>query len=146
MYAPILKTQYMPRVWNENPQGNDTCENPKSSAEARPTADKACKARFNTRYLICKRRWKRQHLSEEKDQQLMKQLASSLTPSREPAQQQATARGTGQRRNRSKTRRDRSKSATKSPSTTGIPWRENTRGPSRSPGGATTPHARLPPS
>lgn len=110
----------------KNPEENHTCENLKCSlcGGNHLTADKECKARFKTPYVIRKRRWEKQHPSEE-DQQLKQQLPSSLTPPRGPAQQQAATGGTGERRNRSKTRRDRSKSATRSPSATGIRKRES---------------------
>ncbi|KAK8787953.1 hypothetical protein V5799_022271 [Amblyomma americanum] len=104
----------------KNPEESHVCTNPKCSlcGGNHLTADKECKARFKTPYVVRKRRWERQQQEEVQQQQQQQP--------RGPAWQ-----APGGRRSRSQTRRGRSKSDTRSPSAAGARRRES-RSPSKS--------------
>ncbi|KAK8774532.1 hypothetical protein V5799_010935 [Amblyomma americanum] len=95
----------------KNPEESHVCTNPKCSlcGGNHLTADKECKARFKTPYVVRKRRWERQQREEVQQQQ-----------PRGPAWQAPDGR-----RSRSQTRRGRSKSDTRSSSAAGARRRES---------------------
>ncbi|KAK8771058.1 hypothetical protein V5799_025700 [Amblyomma americanum] len=103
------------KIWRgcgmKNPEESHVCTNPKCSlcGGNHLTADKECKARFKTPYVVRKRRWERQQREEVQQQQ-----------PRGPAWQALDGR-----HSRSQTRRGRSKSDTKSPSAAGARRRES---------------------
>ncbi|CAN7995369.1 unnamed protein product, partial [Ixodes pacificus] len=104
----------------KNPEESHAYSNPKCSlcGGNHLTADKECRARFKTPYVVRKRRWERQQREEEVQQQQQQQP-------RGPAWQQTTWQASDGRRSRSQTRRGRSKSATRSPSAAGARRRES---------------------
>ncbi|KAK8761497.1 hypothetical protein V5799_027237 [Amblyomma americanum] len=98
----------------KNPEESHVCTNPKCSlcGGNHLTADKECKARFKTPYVVRKRRWERQQREEVQQQQQQQP--------RGPAWQAPDGR-----RSRSQTRRGRSKSDTSSPAAAGARRRES---------------------
>ncbi|KAG0439500.1 hypothetical protein HPB47_016620 [Ixodes persulcatus] len=103
----------------KNPKESHVCSNPKCSlcGGNHLTANKECKARFKTPYVVRKRRWERQQREEGGQQQQQRP--------RGPAWRQTTWQASNGRRGRSQTRRGRSKSATGSPSQAGACRRES---------------------
>ncbi|CAN7995611.1 unnamed protein product, partial [Ixodes hexagonus] len=106
----------------KNPDENHVCSNPKCSlcGGNHLTADKECKARFKTPYVVRKRRWERQQREEEVQQQQQQPQQP-----RGSAWQQTTWQASDGRRSRSQTRRGRSRSTTRSPSTAGTRRRKS---------------------
>ncbi|KAK8770844.1 hypothetical protein V5799_012691 [Amblyomma americanum] len=98
----------------KNPEESHVCTNPKCSlcGGNHLIADKECKARFKTPYVVRKRRWERQQREEVQQQQQQQP--------RGPAWQAPDGR-----RRRSQTRRGRSKSDTRSPAAAGARRRES---------------------
>ncbi|KAK8778976.1 hypothetical protein V5799_019682 [Amblyomma americanum] len=107
--CPNLEDKICRGCGMKNPEESHVCTNPKCSlcGGNHLTADKECKARFKTPYVVLKRRWERQQREE-------------VQQPRGPAWQAPDGR-----RSRSQTRRGGSKSDTRSPSAAGARRRES---------------------